>query len=90
MTRMKIFGAKGRLARSEKKAPLSGSGSFKIRPVARRSWLGRILDALRSLLGGGQTRRYARASKSLQKQSKANLQKSDRLRKMNRIREKRI
>lgn len=85
-----IYGAKGRLVPEKKKALLSGSGSFKTRPVARRNWFGRLLDALRGLLSGGQTRRYARANKALQKQSKANLQRSDRLRKITRVREKRL
>lgn len=89
--RMSIYGAKGRLARPEKKkALLSGSGSFKTRAVPQRGWFGRILDALRNLLGGGQTRRYLKANKALQKQTKANLQRSDRLRKMSRVKERRL
>lgn len=90
MTRMKIFGAKGRLApEKEKKGLLSGSGSFKIVKRPQRSWLGQLWDALRGLLGSSQTRRYARASKTLQKQSKANIQRADQLqKKVGRVRER--
>lgn len=90
MTRMPIYGAKGRLARPEKKkASLSGMGSFKVRSAPKRGWFGRILDALRSLLGGGQTRRYLKANKALQKQTKANIHSADQLqKKVGRVRER--
>ena len=90
MTRMKIFGAKGRLAPPEKKKSLlSGSGSFKTVKRPHRNWLNRLWDALRGLLSGSPTRRYARANKALQKQAKANIHRADQLsKKVGRVRER--
>lgn len=88
---MGIFGAKGRLAPPEKKKGLlSGSSSFKITQKRQRNWLSRLWDMIRGVFGRGQTRTYARANKALQKQAKANLQRSDRLRKMGRVKERRL
>lgn len=90
MTRMKIYGAKGRLAPPvKKKGSLSDSGSFKIVSRPRKSWFARFMGMIWELFGGRQSRTYARANKALNKQSKANIHRADQLqKKVGRVRER--